>query len=174
MDAVLDELLATSENGGHVYVGERFGVGVRFFCFLSFFTEAVERRRRRKTKNSPTFFSASLFLKTKKTQGAFNKRMEHLTCFIAGNLALGVMHGAIADPKKVRESVPYFLLVFFFFRRRKSRERKSRVREKKTHSSLPFFPPTPTKNNKTGRTLHGRGQGDHGDVLQHVQADAER
>ena len=35
-DAVLDELLATSENGGHVYVGERFGVGVRFF-FLSFF-----------------------------------------------------------------------------------------------------------------------------------------
>lgn len=37
----------------------------------------------------------------KKKQGEFNKRMEHLTCFIAGNLALGVMHGAIADPKKV-------------------------------------------------------------------------
>jgi hypothetical protein len=29
MDAVLDELLATSENGGHVYVGEKFSLGVR-------------------------------------------------------------------------------------------------------------------------------------------------
>ena len=30
MDAVLGELLATSENGGHIYVGEKFSVGVRF------------------------------------------------------------------------------------------------------------------------------------------------
>ena len=29
MVAVLDELLATSENGGHVYVGEKFSLGVR-------------------------------------------------------------------------------------------------------------------------------------------------
>lgn len=28
---MLDELLATSENGKHVYVGEKFSVGVRFF-----------------------------------------------------------------------------------------------------------------------------------------------
>lgn len=40
--------------------------------------------------------------------------MEHLTCFIAGNLALGVMHGAIADPKKVRA-----LSFSFFFRQEK-------------------------------------------------------
>ena len=57
MDAVLDELLATSENGGHVYVGEKFAVGVRFFFFGGFRFE----RRCRKTKNSPfVLFSLSL------------------------------------------------------------------------------------------------------------------
>ena len=53
MDAVLNELLATSENGRHVYVGEKFSLGVRFFIFSFFhFFPGL----------SPTFFSQKLTL----------------------------------------------------------------------------------------------------------------
>ena len=66
--------------------------------------------------------------------------MEHLTCFIAGNLALGVMHGAIADPKKVSA---------VFLERKKKLGRKKSLAKTKTHSSLSsLFFPTPIQNNK--------------------------
>ena len=148
MDSVLDELLATSENGKHVYVGEKFSVGVRFF-FLTFFF-VLSRSRAPTTKfytEKLTLFFLSREKKTGRVQQAHG--------------APDVLHRRQPGPGRHARGNRRPEKGDFVLKEKNDRKMK----EKKTHSRSNRFPLFFQNTAKSGGEVSRRGQGHHRDVL---------
>lgn len=154
--------------------GRGLASGYVFFVFFHFSRRPSSAVVVEKRKTHPPF-SLPLFLK-KKQKNTGSLQQAHGAPHLLHRGQPRPRGHARRDrrPQKGERERSIFLARFFFPEEESQGREKVASEKKKTHSSLSFSPPTPTKNHKTGRALHGRGQGDHGDVLQHVQADAER